>query len=277
MDSSRKQRILTGALFVPAVLAAIFGLPSDAVFLVSLTVFVWAADEMLRIARHWAPSAPLKILLVLIPLEATALAYLLRQEIDGPSPGTVLIAVGLGGVLVASLIPLLGGTRVEEGLAAIGVFAFAIPYFSLPAVSIYALHRIDPWLALALILVVSSGDTGAYFIGSWLGRRKMAPKISPKKSWEGAIAGLLASVLVMALWCLGRLGEISAGWLALAAVTALAAQLGDLVESFLKRGAGVKDSSQILPGHGGIYDRVDAFLLAAPVFLVGIWILGHGG
>ena len=98
MDSSRKQRILTGALFVPAVLAAIFGLPSDAVFLVSLTVFVWAADEMLRIARHWAPSAPLKILLVLIPLEATALAYLLRQEIDGPSPGMVLVAVGLGGL-----------------------------------------------------------------------------------------------------------------------------------------------------------------------------------
>jgi phosphatidate cytidylyltransferase len=98
--------------------------------------------------------------------------------------------------------------------------------------------------------------------------------VSPKKTWEGSIAGWLASVLAMALWSASRFGEVLPEWLLVAASTAVFAQLGDLFESLVKRGAGVKDSSNVLPGHGGLYDRVDALLFAAPVFVLGFWAFG---
>ncbi len=163
----------------------------------------------------------------------------------------------------------------KEAAVAIGFLAFAVPYSALPVASLYHLHRCDPWLVLTIIALVGGGDTAAYFIGSWIGRHRLAPTVSPKKSWEGSLAGGAAAVAVIAVFCLVRFEELRLGWLILAAVTSAAAQLGDLVESMIKRGAGVKDSSGVLPGHGGVYDRVDAMMFAAPVFLLGLWSLGH--
>jgi phosphatidate cytidylyltransferase len=142
------------------------------------------------------------------------------------------------------------------------------------------------------LLAVWAGDIFAYFIGKSLGRRRMSPHISPKKTWEGAGASIVASVVVGTLWiqhapgissALLRVGliERSGGmwgleqpplWpiILLSAVVNIAAQLGDLVESLIKRGAGVKDSGTILPGHGGMLDRIDAMLFAVPV----VWAYG---
>jgi phosphatidate cytidylyltransferase len=140
--------------------------------------------------------------------------------------------------------------------------------------SLYHLHRLDPWLVVALLALVACGDSAAFFVGSWIGRHKMAPRVSPNKSWEGAVASWLAAVTAVGVWAWYYHGAVEPGWLIAAAVTAPAAQLGDLVESLVKRGAGVKDSSDVLPGHGGIYDRLDALLLAAPVFALALWGLG---
>jgi phosphatidate cytidylyltransferase len=145
------------------------------------------------------------------------------------------------------------------------------------------------WI-LYLLLVVWAGDIFAYFVGRSLGRHLMAPRISPKKTWEGAAASLAASLLVGNLLFnhalqissfFLRLGLIQRrdglfglekpeAWPVILLTIALniAAQLGDLVESLIKRGAGVKDSGTILPGHGGMLDRIDALLFAAPV----LWI-----
>jgi len=142
------------------------------------------------------------------------------------------------------------------------------------------------WL-LYLLLVVWSGDIFAYFVGKSVGRHPMAPRISPKKTWEGAAASLVASLIIGSLLFtyalpissfLLRLGLIQRRdglfglerpelWPIILLTVALnvAAQLGDLVESLIKRGAGVKDSGNILPGHGGMLDRIDALLFAAPV------------
>lgn len=134
-------------------------------------------------------------------------------------------------------------------------------------------------LLLFLFLCVWSGDIAALYIGKRFGRRKLAPRLSPNKTWEGAIASVGASVLfgvglilfgnnLMAHGsALTRLHTTAAWWqfIPLAVLLNVAAQIGDLVESALKRGAGVKDSGTLLPGHGGVLDRIDALLLAAPV------------
>ncbi len=130
------------------------------------------------------------------------------------------------------------------------------------------------WALFALALVWAA-DTGAFFVGSKLGRHKMAPRISPNKSWEGLIGGLLGAVL-LAVGCHTLLNVSMAQLPALAGLTLIAALLsvaGDLFESLLKRHSGHKDSGALIPGHGGVLDRLDSLLAALPVFMVGkVWL-----
>jgi phosphatidate cytidylyltransferase len=122
------------------------------------------------------------------------------------------------------------------------------------------------WILL-LVFAVWAYDTGAYFAGSRFGRRKFLTHISPSKTYEGLIGGIVASTVVTGLMLAG-LGQSPAGALVLGPLVAIAAQAGDLAESMLKRAAGAKDSSNLIPGHGGVLDRVDSFLFAAPVVLL---------
>ncbi len=132
------------------------------------------------------------------------------------------------------------------------------------------MQRLDPWLLFLLYAIVWLGDTAAFYVGSAWGRHKMAPVVSPNKSWEGAIAGFLTGIVA------DRAVELVAARRGAAGAadrwprsTAVAAQLGDLFESLLKRGVNVKDSGRLIPGHGGFFDRVDAMLFAGPVMLGG--------
>ena len=135
-----------------------------------------------------------------------------------------------------------------------------------------------PSLIVFLLFVVWAGDITALYTGRMWGKSKMAPSISPNKTWAGAIGSVLGSVLVtvglyalslqLAQWNFTKLSFADEAWwywLVLAVVVNVAAQVGDLAESALKRSAGVKDSGSLLPGHGGVLDRIDALLLAAPV------------
>lgn len=132
--------------------------------------------------------------------------------------------------------------------------------------------QLPPESILAFLLIIWANDTAAYFVGIAAGRHKLAPKISPGKSWEGAIAGTAAGALVAAL-ASSWLGLPVGRAVALGILVTIASQIGDLFESAMKRKAGVKDSGTILPGHGGILDRFDGILLAAPVayVLVRLW------
>ena len=167
--------------------------------------------------------------------------------------------------------------------------AFAFTYIALPLGFLVQIREqaSGAFLLLYLLLLVWAGDIFAYFVGRSLGRHLMSPRISPRKTWEGTLASLIASLVVgMLLYKYAlpistallnaHLIERKDGlfalerpplWptLLLSAAINVAAQLGDLVESLIKRGAGVKDSGTILPGHGGMLDRVDALLFAAPV------------
>ncbi len=225
--------------------------------------------------RPRAPHAPLEALLLLVPPAALLLSpgafwgapagvsweYLLAV--------TMLLSVGVGSVV------LLGRTPVEEAVSALGILSFGIAYFALPIASIHYLQRLDPWILLLLLAIVWVGDSGAYLVGTRWGRRKLAPVVSPRKTWEGAIAGFGLGVAAAAAWSYWRLGGPSWALLAVAALTSIGAQIGDLVESMIKRGAGVKDSGNLLPGHGGMLDRMDAMMFGAPVLVVGLWLVGY--
>jgi len=269
------KRLLTAAVGVPVALAAIFRLPGWAFFLVTVTVLEVAALELVQILRPRAPRSPWWLLPGLLPPVSAALTWGLSSDsgFDGFWALSLAMAVSLG---VATVI-LLAGTPIEEAPYAWGAIAFALLYFAVPTAAIVRLQHDDPWLVFLLLAIVWLGDTAAYYFGTAFGRHRLAPVVSPKKSWEGAIAGFLTSVASTAIWSVWRLERLDLLLLGVGAATALAAQIGDLVESIWKRGAGVKDSSTILPGHGGILDRMDAMIFAAPTLLLLLHLGGFRG
>ncbi|HYL09810.1 MAG TPA: phosphatidate cytidylyltransferase [Candidatus Acidoferrales bacterium] len=170
-------------------------------------------------------------------------------------------------VLGAALIVLANRQPLAETLPALGISASGLLFVALPlsfGVPLHGMPRFGPRLLLFALVLVWAGDTAAYFTGRSIGRWKMAPSLSPNKTWEGAAANLLASLVV---------GMIFARWTGIglrpmlvgATLANIAGQIGDLVESAYKRSAGAKDSGGLLPGHGGMLDRIDALVFAVPV------------
>jgi phosphatidate cytidylyltransferase len=268
------KRLLTALAGIPIALLAVFSLPGDWFLLGVVMLLELAVLEYIKIGEHWAPVGVLRSLLVLVPATAFLLAgFLLPASFYGQEGASVwlalvLITIGSGALAISARAP------IEQGAAVVGLLAFGIPYFALPSASLYRLQVFDPWILLLLLAIVWLGDSAAYYVGRAWGRHKLAPRVSPNKTWEGAIASTAAGLLAAAIWSLWRMGRLDLGILVLAGTVSVAAQVGDLVESLLKRGARVKDSGDILPGHGGILDRMDALLFASPVMWVGVELLG---
>ncbi len=132
------------------------------------------------------------------------------------------------------------------------------------------------WWTFLSLAIVWAADIGAYFSGRFFGRRKLAPQISPGKTWAGVYGAVVAGALVVGIggWLLGVRDARLIGLLAVAVVTVAASMVGDLIESLMKRHAQVKDSGRFFPGHGGLMDRLDSVFAALPVFALGLWVLG---
>ena len=227
-----------------------------------------AAWEFLGLAEHGGASPPRIAVLV-------ALITLFGVDFLWPDRTPALFGIFSVGLLVycTFLRP------VEQVMADAATSIFCLLYVGYTLMALPTLHAAanGPSLVAFLLCVVWVGDTAAFYVGRAWGRHKLAPKLSPNKTWEGALGSMAGSVMMAAgLWGLAELleqwdsaflsypGEIWY-WLMLAVVVNAAAQVGDLAESALKRSAGVKDSGSLLPGHGGVLDRIDALLLAAPV------------
>lgn len=270
------KRLLTAALAVPLALAAVFYLPGFWFFFAVLVVFELAVLEYVHLADALAPGGPNRLLLILVPLAMFALTpqMWLQSGIE-PAMGMLGLAFFALSVCLGTLV-LLFRVPIESGLASMGAIAYGVPYLALPAASLYHLQQLDPWVLVLLFAIVWLGDSAAYYCGRAWGRRKLAPLVSPNKTWEGAIASLVAALVAAAVWSWLRLGMVSTGLLVLAVVTSLAAQIGDLVESLIKRAAGAKDSGTLLPGHGGVLDRIDALLFAAPTLFFGLSLIELG-
>ncbi len=161
------------------------------------------------------------------------------------------------------------GTRrpLVESLPAAGISASGLLLIAFPfsfAIRLHGTGRQGPLLLLFAIVVVWASDTAAYFVGKSIGKHPLAPRLSPKKTWEGTVAGFLGS-LIVALLFVRSLTVPLPHLLGMAAASNIAGQVGDLLESAYKRSAGIKDSGSLLPGHGGVLDRIDALILAIPV------------
>ncbi|MCC7381777.1 MAG: phosphatidate cytidylyltransferase [Deltaproteobacteria bacterium] len=190
--------------------------------------------------------------------------------------GLALTCLGLVALLVVFLFRIGEITTVAQRM---GSAVLALGWGGLLVASIGALRALPEggaWVLLACVLAWGT-DTGAYFTGRLLGRHKLYERVSPKKTWEGAVGGLVIGVLLAFVFqrFFGPSALEPAHLALLAPVGSALGQLGDLAESLLKRSVGVKDSGRIMPGHGGILDRIDALVFVAPTLLAyGIWVLG---
>ncbi len=264
-------RILTALVLVPAVLAGLFLLSPRGWALAVLAAIAVAAAEWGRLAAWRAPGRGLFVAGVVGA--GLGLVFVPAAGFAGGWPAGVVVAVcGVATLFWLLAVPPWLATRWRPAAAlplVLAGFVVLVGAF----VALVELQARSPWLALAAMAVVWIADTAAYFAGRAFGRRKLAPMISPGKTWEG-VGGALVAVAIYAVALApsaARAGLTAApgiaGTLAFVAfmlmLTALSVA-GDLFESMLKRQAGVKDSGALLPGHGGVLDRIDALLAALP-------------
>jgi phosphatidate cytidylyltransferase len=262
------KRVITALVLAPLVLALVFLGSKLLLTLVMAAVAILAGWEFIGIAERCGAKPPRIAIMV-------AIAALFAGNFEWPDQTVIL----LGGLSLLLFAYCTFASPVSRALIDSTCSVFALVYVGLTLIAIPTLREQHngSTLVVFLLFVVWAGDIAALYIGRAWGRHKLAPTVSPNKTWEGAIGSVLGSLLVtgllfwlstqLAQWNFARLSfadEVWWYWLVVAVVVNIAAQIGDLAESALKRSAGVKDSGNLLPGHGGVLDRIDALLLAAP-------------
>ncbi len=263
------KRVLTALILAPLVLVLVFLGHRWMITLFSAVVAMLAAWEFLALTEQRGAKPPRVLTLGTIGLLFAGNYFWFEQTI------TIF-----GFFCILLLLYCTFRSPVERALADATSSVFALFYLGLTLISIPNLHEVNngPSLLAFLFLTVWAGDSIAMYAGRTFGKRKLAPNLSPNKTWAGAIGSIVGAVAVtgillglstyLAQWNSVKLSyadEPWGYWLILAVVVNVAAQVGDLAESALKRSAGIKDSGTLLPGHGGVLDRIDALLLAAPV------------
>lgn len=271
-------RVLTAAALIPAVVALVWfgstGLVAAMVGLLAvLSLFeFFALGEKVGLHgyRLWTCGCSLAVLFqqwAASQEQEVALGrnvYLTRTSAARQFPLELIFLIfvlGAAANLFFSRRPLANALG-DIGLSSAGLIFIVLPISTL--VRLHAVTAIGPRLLLFALVLVWTGDTAAYFTGRAIGRSRMAPQLSPGKTWEGAAGNLLGSLLIGLAFARWLRIDVS-HMLVMAALGSIAGQVGDLLESAYKRSARAKDSGTLLPGHGGVLDRIDALLLAAPV------------
>ena len=265
------QRVLTALVLIPLVFAGVLYLPPPAFAAVLGGVVLLGGHEWARLAGFEGPRAGW---LVMAGLAAAMLpGYLL---LDGA--GWIWVAGAATGWWAWVTASLLAGRAASVVPGSPAGRVLLAPVILLPTwaalVALRATGEDGPWLVLFLLTLIWVADSAAYFVGRRWGRVKLAPAISPGKSREGVYGALAGALLWSVLLILLR-PETGPplGVALLAAAVCLVSVVGDLFESLMKRRAGLKDSGTLLPGHGGVLDRIDSLTAAAPLFLFGLWLL----
>lgn len=275
-------RVGTAAILVPVTVAAVWFGPVWLVALLVALVTVACLEEFVALGarqglgsyRLWTGVCAFAVVAAQWRVAAAGGRWSVvggyRSPVTAHWPLVTDVELALLAFLVGlAVIVVLGNRALKDVLPSLGMSAAALLLIALPLSYMVRLHGLEDgrmWLLFTLALVWV-GDTLAYFTGRRIGRLPLAPQISPKKTWEGAAANVVGSLLAAAVFSMWLdVGVMHLFTIALLA--SVAGQLGDLLESAYKRGAGVKDSGALLPGHGGMLDRVDALIFAVPV----VWV-----
>ena len=290
------KRIATAVVLIPLVLLLVLKAPLYLLAIVSGAIALLAIAEFLRLVTPYGVQSLSRATYVFVSAFFGFVIFTCNNRTPEDETTAILYGIAVMAALAPFVFLTLAMRRADlkTGYPAAAASAFAFGYIAIPMALLVAIRQQPAgaiWTIYTL-LAVWAGDIFAYFVGKSLGRQPMSPRISPNKTWEGAAASVIASVLIGTLWIQCAPGISSTllrmGWIGrrdgmfgleqpqlwpiilLSAVVNIAAQLGDLVESLIKRGAGVKDSGTLLPGHGGMLDRIDAMLFAVPV----VWAYG---
>lgn len=266
-----RQRIITAVLLAIGLFAVLLWLPA------SVAIGVFALIALVG-AWEWSAFTGFRFSgarFVYVCAVAIAMALVWRGTLEDGGLESMLWIAGAWWLIAFFWITLAPGTHTRALAAASGLLVLVPAWVALAHLYLQPVQETSapgPQLVLFLLLLVWTADIGAFFAGRSLGRLKLAPRVSPAKTWEGVLGGLAAAAAVAAAgawWFdLPRIAFLS---LCLAAV--LVSIVGDLTESMFKRHAGLKDSGSLFPGHGGVLDRIDSVTAAAPLFLLGLrWL-----
>lgn len=264
-----KQRIITGVILVLAVLLGVSLLPSIWFAIISMVVFISLAGWEWANLTGFKQDNPRSFFIACLLLIAV-ITYIWE--------GSHWVLIIIGVLWWAYALYLMQHYKREQGLQdKKGLLAFSSFLVLIPAwLSLLELHAREPLLVLYLIFLVAIADSGAYFAGKAMGITKLAPELSPGKTIQGFKGGLFGAGFwaLLAIWFFELPFSNAIVFILLSLLVAAISVGGDLYESLLKREAGEKDSGTILPGHGGILDRIDGLLAALPVFTLGLFVVG---
>jgi phosphatidate cytidylyltransferase len=263
-------RALSGAVLVAIAIGIVWFAPPPLFFAVAELLLVLAFVEYARLAEACALPIPRFASGVATVVASVGVTSSFRIGDDIVTNAVALDAALMTAFVVLAALSLVSWRGDRDGLARAAASVFPALYLGLPIGAMVALRTLRGREALFLLmLTVMVSDTAQYYTGRALGRRLLAPAISPKKTIEGAAGGFVFGAVVLAVVGIWWLPSIPVALRALLGVAIVALGIaGDLFESMLKRAAGVKDSSALIPGHGGVLDRIDALLFAAPVYYV---------
>lgn len=267
-------RALSGSVYVALIVASILLLDNSPIaFLALFSLFVvMGIKELYDMSHDEGAESWLVILVDMLGGVGLFVSFYFnfRTNASTPPPGMRILPIAI--YLVVRCIIQLYRPR-QNAVHSLERSFLSLTYVALPLALLNAIVSMAaPRLLLALFVFIWVNDTGAFLAGTAFGRHRLFERISPKKSWEGFAGGLIACILVALAtnqWCneFFQVPELGI-WVGLSIVTSVFATFGDLVESLIKRTEGVKDSGHLIPGHGGILDRIDSLLLVSPAALI---------
>lgn len=269
-----KTRIFTAVIALPLALAAVFYLPNELFAVLAIVMLGLGAWEWAGFLRVDAVGRTLYLALSLAGF------VLLWCSLERPGVVEASLAVAALWWVVATLWVLVYPRGFTVGapnrlMVALTGLLVLLPTF-VAMVVLQGRPDNGPWQLLVVLAMVWAADSGAYFAGRLLGRHKLAPQVSPGKTWEGAVGGLLAGLLVGiigGMWIYGLSSQALVAYLLMVTVIVTLSIIGDLTESMFKRATDIKDSGSLFPGHGGIMDRIDSLTAACPCYLLGLHYL----